>query len=315
MEKRTLGRSGLEIAPLMLGSNVFGWTIDQKRTNEILDAFVDLGGNAIDTADMYSSWVSGNTGGESETMIGNWLKSSGKRDRVIIATKVGSWTERRGLGGANIAAAVEDSLRRLRTDRIDLYLAHRDIPGTPQEETAAAFDALVKAGKVRALGASNFEAPRLASALAVSAQAGLARYEALQPQYNLVERAVEKDLLPLCVREGVAVIPYYALAAGFLTGKYRGAADKKKSMRGGQVEGYMNERGFRVLAALDAVSARRNATPAQVALAWLMAKPGVTAPIASATGVAQLRDIMGAVALKLDADDMAELDRANASSR
>ncbi|MBL8549769.1 MAG: aldo/keto reductase [Hyphomonadaceae bacterium] len=312
MEKRRLGRSGIEIAPLMLGGNVFGNNVDQAGTNAILDAFVDLGGNAIDTADAYSFWVSGHTGGESETAIGHWIRTSGKRERVIIATKVGMLPSRAGLKRANIEAGVEESLRRLQTDRIDLYQSHRDDTETPQEESLAAFDALVKAGKVRFIGASNFTAERLDEALKTSGAKGLARYETLQPHYNLMHRDLEADLQPLCVRENVSIISYFSLASGFLTGKYRSAADKGKSGRGAGMDRYLNEKGFRVLAALDAVSARRGATQAQVALAWLMAKPAVAAPIASATSVTQLRDIMGALTLKLDAADITELDAASA---
>ncbi|MGE0828958.1 MAG: aldo/keto reductase [Hyphomonadaceae bacterium] len=313
MAKRRLGRSNLEITPLMFGGNVFGWTADQATSELILDAFVDLGGDAIDTADVYSAFAPPNQGGESETVIGHWLKKSGKRARVIIATKVGMWAKRPGLKRANIEKAVEDSLKRLQTDYIDLYQSHRDDPDADIEETLEAFDALVRKGKVRAIGASNFEPARLSRALSVSAEKGLARYETLQPLYNLMERGFEQSLQKLCVDEGVSVIPYFGLASGFLTGKYRTAADKAKSVRGARVEGYLNDRGLRVLAALDAVAARQGALPAQVALAWLMAKPAIAAPIASATSVPQLQELMGAVRLKLSAEDLAALDAASAS--
>lgn len=312
IEKRTLGRSGIEIAPLMLGGNVFGWNVDQATANLILDAFVDLGGDAIDTADVYSAWVSGHEGGESETVIGHWLKTSGKRDRVVIATKVGMWPKRAGLKRVNIEAAAEDSLKRLQTDFIDLYQAHRDDEETEPEEFTAAFDALIKAGKARAVGASNFNSARLDTSLKASAAQGIARFETLQPEYNLMNRAIEADLMPLCAREEVSLIPYYGLASGFLTGKYRSAADKSKSPRGGRMDGYLNEKGFRVLGALDAVSGRHNATPAQIALAWIMAKPAIAAPIASATNVAQLHELMGSMRLQLAAADIAELDAASA---
>jgi aryl-alcohol dehydrogenase-like predicted oxidoreductase len=312
MEKRTLGRTGIAIAPLMLGGNVFGWTADEKQSFAVLDAFVDLGGDAIDTADSYSFWVPGHEGGESETVIGKWLKATGKRNRVVIATKVGMLPARPGLKRANIEAAAEDSLRRLQTDCIDLYQSHRDDMETPIEEALAAFDSLIKKGKVRAIGSSNFAAPRLSEALSTSAASGLARYETLQPAYNLMQREIEADLQPLCVDEGVSIISYFALASGFLTGKYRSAADKSKSVRGARMDQYLNDKGTGVLAALDRVSVRQSATPAQVALAWVMAKPAVAAPIASATSVEQLSEIMGALELQLTTEDVAELDRVSA---
>lgn len=312
MIKRKLGRTGIEITPLMLGGNVFGWNVDQAKANIILDAFVELGGNAIDTADVYSAWAPGNQGGESETVIGHWLKASGKRDKVVIATKVGMWPKRPGLRRANIEAAFDDSLRRLQTDYVDLYQAHRDDDAVAPEEYMAAFDALVKAGKARAVGASNFTAARLSQALGASAAGSLARFETLQPEYNLMERGIEAELVPLCVREGVSIIPYYGLASGFLTGKYRHADDKAKSVRGGRMDRYLTDKGGRVLKALDAVSERRSARPAQVALAWIMAKPAIAAPIASVTNVEQLHEIMGAVRLTLSDADTAELDAASA---
>jgi aryl-alcohol dehydrogenase-like predicted oxidoreductase len=296
----------------MLGGNVFGWTADEKQSFAVLDAFVDLGGDAIDTADSYSFWVPGHEGGESEIVIGRWLKATGKRNRVVIATKVGMLPARAGLKRANIEAAAEDSLRRLQIDCIDLYQSHRDDMETPIEEALAAFDSMIKKGKVRAIGSSNFAAPRLSEALSTSAASGLARYETLQPAYNLMQREIEADLQPLCVDEGVSIISYFALASGFLPGKYRSAADKSKSVRGARMDQYLNDKGTGVLAALDRVSVRQSATPAQVALAWVMAKPAVAAPIASATSVEQLSEIMGALELQLTTEDVAELDRVSA---
>jgi aryl-alcohol dehydrogenase-like predicted oxidoreductase len=315
MEKRALGRSGLSIAPLVFGGNVFGWTADAATSFRMLDAFVEAGFDAVDTAEAYSSWVPGHKGGESETIIGDWLARSGKRDQVVIATKVG-WHQgdQPGLlSAANIARGAEDSLRRLRTDRIDLYQAHSDDPQTPMEETLGAFARLIEQGKVRAIGCSNFSAARLREALDVSARLGLPRYESVQPPYNLYQRSdFESELAPLVQAEDIGVISYYGLASGFLTGKYRSEADLGQSVRGGGVGRYLNERGFRILAALDAAAARLGATPAQVALAWVMARPGITAPIASATSVEQLHEILGAADLRLDPDTMADLDRASA---
>ncbi|HZP88493.1 MAG TPA: aldo/keto reductase [Burkholderiales bacterium] len=315
MNKRKLGKSGLEIAPLVFGGNVFGWTIDEAASFKLLDAFVARGFDCIDTADVYSVWVPGHAGGESETVIGKWMKQRGNRGRVIIATKVG-WEmskDKKGLSKAYILRAVEDSLRRLQTDTIDLYQSHKDDAETPVDETLAAYDALVKAGKVRAIGASNFGAERLAESLKASDAHGWPRYQSLQPHYNLMERTeYERNLEPLCLREGLGVITYFSLAAGFLTGKYRSEADLGKSPRGGGIKKYLNERGMRVLAALDAVAARRDSPAAAVALAWLLARPSVTAPIVSATSMEQLNTIISAVDLKLDADDIAELDQASA---
>ncbi len=312
MQHRPLGRSGLSIAPLMLGGNVFGWTADEGTSHAILDAFVAGGFNAIDTADVYSSWVPGHTGGESETVIGTWLKARGKRDDVVIATKVGMWPAQPGLSAANIVAACEGSLKRLQTDYIDLYQSHRDDADTAQDETAEAFSRLVKAGKVRTIGASNFDAARLGSALKISADMGLPRYDTLQPAYNLVDRAIEGPLQQLCVDQEVAIISYYGLANGFLTGKYRSAADLGKSPRGPRSKALLeSERGQAVLAALDTVSAELGATPAQVALAWVMARPAVAAPIASATSLEQLQELMGAARLALDAGQMSRLDAAS----
>ncbi|MGI8841143.1 MAG: aldo/keto reductase [Caulobacteraceae bacterium] len=312
METRKLGRSDIAIAPLVLGGNVFGWTADEATSFSILDAFVDAGFNAIDTADVYSRWSPAGAGA-SERVIGAWLKASGKRDKVVIATKFGMEMaeDRKGLSAKWMKKAVEDSLTRLRTDHIDLYQAHRDDLDTPQEETGEAFASLVSAGKVRAIGASNFDAARLISANALAEKNGWPRYETLQPLYNLYDRvAFEGELAAACAAEGIAVIPYYGLASGFLTGKYRSEADLAQSPRGRGAKKYLTERGRRILADLDAVGARLTATPAQVALAWLMAK--VTAPIASATSVAQLGELLAAADLKLDAEAVAELDAASA---
>lgn len=312
MQKRELGGSGIAITPLMLGGNVFGWTADEAASHAVIDAFVDRGGNAIDTADVYSAWVSGHEGGESERVIGAWLRRSGKRDKVVIATKVGMLPKRLGVRSANIIAACEDSLQRLGVDSIDLYQLHRDDEATPAEEFMGALDELMRAGKVRAVGASNFKAGRLQDGLRASDDRGLARFATLQPEYNLMNRAIEADLMGLCERENVSLIPYYGLASGYLTGKYRTEADKAKSIRGGRMDKYMQGKGPAVLAALDAVGARHDASPAQIALAWVMAKPAIGAPIASATSVAQLDELMGALDVNLSAADVAELDRASA---
>lgn len=314
MHTRELGRSGLHVAPLALGGNVFGWSIDEAASFEVLDAFVDAGLSLIDTADAYSAWAPGNRGGESETIIGRWLKRSGRRDRVVLATKVGKWLPRKGLAPENIAAAVEESLQRLQTDHIDLYQAHADDPSVPLADTLGAFARLIEQGKVRAIGASNYDAARFAQALETSASHGLPRYETLQPEYNLVARqGYERELEPLIRAEQIGVISYYSLASGFLTGKYRSEADLGKSaVRAAAVGKYLNGHGLRVLAALDDVAARHSATPAQVALAWLIARPGVSAPIASATTVAQMQELAGAVTLKLSADDVEQLDLASA---
>jgi aryl-alcohol dehydrogenase-like predicted oxidoreductase len=314
MQKRNLGRSGLQIAPLMFGGNVLGWTADEATSFGLLDRFVAAGFDAIDTADVYSRWVPGHEGGESETVIGNWLKARGGRGKVVIATKVGlDKREGGGLARGHILAKVEESLRRLQTDYIDLYQSHSDDPVTPLEETLATYETLVKQGKVRAIGASNYTAPRLAQALKVSAGKGLPRYQTLQPHYNLYERkGYEQALEPLALREGIGVIPYYSLASGFLTGKYRPGGDFTRSPRGQGVKVMLNERGLRILAALDAVAARTGATQASVALAWLMARPGLTAPIASATTPAQLDELIAATRLSLDKEAIAQLDAASA---
>ncbi|HEY2661813.1 MAG TPA: aldo/keto reductase [Caulobacteraceae bacterium] len=315
MQKRKLGRSGLSIAPLMLGGNVFGWTADQATSFAILDAFVGEGFNAVDSANVYSRWVPGHVGGESEAVLGQWLKARGGRDKVVIATKLGMdmGGENKGLSAAYMVRAVEESLSRLQTDYIDLYQSHADDAATPLDETLEAYDRLIKAGKVRAIGASNYTAPRLAEALKVSSDKALPRYETLQPLYNLIERTgFEGPLQDLCVAEEIGVIPFYGLASGFLTGKYRSEADLGKSPRGRGAKRYLGERGLRVLAALDQVSAAQGATPAQVALAWLMAQPGLTAPLASATSVEQLIEIMGSVRLTLEADQLEALNTASA---
>lgn len=315
MKHRQLGRSSLQVAPLAFGGNVFGWSADEARSFELLDAFVDHGLNLIDTADVYSRWVEGNEGGESEAIIGRWLKQSGKRDKVLIATKVAKWDRYPGLSPINIREAVEDSLRRLQTDHIDLYQAHEDDPKVPLEETLRAFDDLVQAGKVRVIGASNFEATRLDDALKTSEEKGLSRYESLQPEYNLMDRAgFESALQPLCVRERVGVISYYSLASGFLSGKYRSEADLSKSKaRGGKVKAYLNDRGYRVLAALDQVAEVHSAKPAQVALAWVMAQPSIAAAIASATTVEQLAELAEAAELTLSSEQLDALKQASDS--
>ena len=311
MTKRRIGRSDLHVQPFCFGGNVFGWTADEAMSFRLLDAFVDHGFEFIDTADVYSVWVPSHSGGESETVLGNWFKTSGKRDKVVLATKVGFI---KGLKPAYIKQAVEESLKRLRTDRIDLYQSHKDDPETPQEDVLRAYDDLIKAGKVRVIGASNFTAARLQEALDISAKNNLPRYECMQPEYNLVERKVyEGELQDLCVREEIGVIPFFSLAAGFLTGKYRSEADLGKSVRGPRTAGkYLKTNGPQVLAALDQVAAAHKATCAQVALAWIMARKGLTAPIASATNLAQLEELLGAVKLSLSAADIVELDAASA---
>lgn len=315
MEQRQLGRSGIAVPPIVFGGNIFGWTVDAAASHRILDRLVEVGLTAIDTADVYSYWVPGHQGGESETIIGDWLAKSGKRDKVQILTKVGMkmGNGRQGLSRAWILEEIDASLKRLKTDHVDLYQAHKDDPDTPLEETLSTFADLIKAGKVRAIGASNYTAPRLAEALAVSARLGLPRYETLQPLYNLMDRAeFEAGLGPLCQKEGIGVINYYALAAGFLSGKYRSEADFGKSKRGASMTKYLTERGHKVLAALDQVAAAKGVTQAQVAVAWLLAKPAVTAPIASATSDAQIDELVKAAALKLSQAEVAALDAASA---
>jgi aryl-alcohol dehydrogenase-like predicted oxidoreductase len=311
MTHRPLGRSGLSTAPLVFGGNVFGWTADEATSHRLLDAFVDGGFNAVDTADVYSAWVPGHVGGESESVIGRWLKARGRRDDVLILTKVAMWPAQPGLSAANIAAAVEGSLKRLQTDYIDLYQAHQDDAATPIEETLEAFDRLVKAGKVRAIGASNFSPERLSASLKTSQALGLARYETIQPRFNLHDRdEVEGPLAELAAREGLGIIPYYGLAAGFLTGKYRTEADLEGRSRGRTVKQYLTARGLKILAALDAAAETVGASQAQVALAWIMAHPAVTAPLASATSVEQLNELMGAARLTLPAEVIAALNAA-----
>jgi aryl-alcohol dehydrogenase-like predicted oxidoreductase len=314
MEKRKLGNSGLEVSPLAFGGNVFGWTADETMSFKLLDAFVAAGFNLIDTADMYSSWVAGNKGGESETIIGKWLKRSGKRDKVIIATKVGKemGPGKKGLSRSYILQAVEDSLRRLQTDYIDLYQSHDDDTQTPLEETMETFGRLIKEGKVRAVGASNFSAGRLAEALQTSEKFGYPKYQSLQPLYNLYDRtAYEKELEPLCREKGLGVISFFSLASGFLTGKYRSEGDLANRARADMVKKYLNPRGYRILEALDEVARRQKVTPVQAALAWLIARPTVTAPIASATDLDQLNQLIEAATFELDPSSTALLDRAS----
>ena len=300
MKKRTLGRSGIDIAPLVFGGNVFGWTADQTRSFELLDRFVERGFNTIDTADVYSAWAPGLSGGESETVLGQWLTRRGRRDDIVLMTKVGLWEQRKGLSAANIEAAVEDSLMRLGTDYVDVLFAHIDDAQVPLEETLTAFDKLVKAGKVRALGASNYSAERLREALKVSQEQGLARYDIMQPLYNLHDRQdFESNLATLAQEQEIGVVSFFSLASGFLTGKYRSQDDIKGSARADFLQGYFTERGQRVLQELLAVSDELSAKPAQVALAWLLSRPGLTAPIASATSLTQLDEILDAVTLSL----------------
>jgi aryl-alcohol dehydrogenase-like predicted oxidoreductase len=315
MEKRKLGNLGLEIAPLVFGGNVFGWTVDEAGASALLDRFVECGLNMIDTADVYSRWVPGNQGGESETLIGKWLKQTGKRSDVLIATKVGLGRDKGGLSKEYILHSAEGSLKRLQTDYIDLYFSHQEDPQTPQEETLEAYAELIKSGKVRAIGASNFRPQTLELALETSSQKGLPRYGCLQPLYSLSERKqFEGALEEICLRQNLGVITYFSLASGFLTGKYRSEGDLANRSRGSRVKKYMNPRGFRILDALDEVSREYGATPAQVSLAWQMAKPAVTAPIASATNVKQLDELIGATRLKLDRAAVEILDRASAES-
>lgn len=315
MQFRTLGHSGIKVGPLAFGGNVFGWTADEPTSFRLLDAFVDSGLNLVDTADVYSTWVPGHHGGESETVIGNWSRQKGKREKIVIATKLGkSMGEgRKGLSSKYIMQAVEDSLRRLQTDYIDLYQSHEDDPATPLEETLGAFADLVKSGKVRAIGASNFSGARLQQSLDISSRLGYARYETLQPEYNLYARQTfESDLRPVCERSGLGVLPYFSLAAGFLTGKYRSEKDLAQSPRGTVVRKYLNERGYRILKALDEVSREKNATFAQVALAWLIAQRTVVAPLVSATSVTQWNELQGAIRLTLSEGDLATLNDASA---
>jgi len=317
MQKRALGKTGFDIAPLVLGGNVFGWTVDEKQSFAVLDAFVDHGFNAIDTADAYSTWVPGNKGGESETIIGNWMKANpAKRDKVVVFTKVGSemgGMKKKDLSERWILEEVENSLKRLGVEQIDLYFSHWPDPTTPYAETLGAYDKLIKAGKVKSIGCSNLDAAQLGEALKVAKNEGLPAYQVLQPEYNLYARPkFEGALAGLCIEEGLGVVNYYGLASGFLSGKYRSEQDFGQSQRGGGMGKYLNDRGLRILAALDTVSARQNGTQAEIALAWLMAAPGITAPIASATKTSQVESFAKAAALTLSAEDMATLNTASA---
>jgi aryl-alcohol dehydrogenase-like predicted oxidoreductase len=314
MEKRKLGNSGVEVAPVCFGGNVFGWTVNEQQSHALLDAFVAAGFNFIDTADSYSRWVPGNKGGESESIIGTWMKQRGNRDQVVIATKVGAdmGQGKKDLSRKYILQEVEQSLKRLQTDYIDLYQSHYDDLTTAVEETLAAYEQLVKQGKVRMIGASNFTPERLLRSLETSKQHGYPVYQTLQPLYNLYERETfERELEPICIEHGIGVIGYYSLASGFLSGKYRSAHDLSKSARGGGIKKYLNEKGFKILAALDAVAEQFNSTPASVAIAWLIARPTVTAPIASATSTGQLDSLVKAAQLKLDANAIALLNNAS----
>ena len=316
MRKRALGNTGLSIVPLVFGGNVFGWTIDEKRSFAVLDAFIDHGFNAIDTADVYSSWVPGNKGGESETILGRWFKARpGLRDKVILFTKVGSDLEqpgKKGLGAKWISQAIDESLARLNTDMVDLYFSHWPDPDTPFEETLSAFQRLLAAGKIRAVGASNLSVEQLAEALQAAKDKHLPHYQVLQPEYNLYSRAgFDGPLRDLCIKEGLGVVTYYALASGFLSGKYRSKADLGKSKRGEGVAKYLDDRGFAILKALDEVAAGHSAKPAEVALAWLIQREGVTAPIASATSVEHVESFARALELKLSAEDMVLLNQAS----
>jgi len=303
MEKRKLGSSDIEIAPLVFGGNVFGWTTDDNRTFELLDAFVDAGFNAVDTADVYSAWVPGNKGGESETAIGKWFKKSGKRDKIVLATKVGSemGPGKKGLSKKYILEAVESSLTRLQTDYIDLYQSHYDDPNTPIEETMEAYNELVKAGKVRIIGASNFSVDRLEESVKIGLQEGFTAYQTFQPEFNLFDRQdFEENIAPFTIDNNLSVISYFSLASGFLSGKYRSKEDLKGSKRSGMVEKYLTERGFKILSALDEIASEYNSNPATISLAWIIANPAVTAPIASATNLDQLKQLTEAATIQLD---------------
>ncbi len=318
MEQRELGKSGIKVGKLALGTNVFRWTIDDAMAFKLLDAFTGSGLNLIDTADVYSKWVPGNTGGESETVIGKWMKQNNKRKDVIIATKVGHTMGMgegmKGLSKKYIIEAVEASLRRLQTDYIDLYQSHEDDPNTPIEETLETYALLVKQGKVRAIGASNFKADRLEKSLEISEKLGYPSYQTLQPQYNLYDRAeFEKELEPLCLKKNIGVICFYGLAKGFLSGKYRTKEDASNGAHGNRVvTNYMNDRGMRILKALDEVSKQHSSNPARVALAWLMTRPSITAPIASATNLKQMEDLVQSVHLKLNKENIESLNSASA---
>jgi len=313
MKKRKLGNTGLEIAPLVFGGNIFGWTVDQAASFRLLDAFIAAGFNSVDTADVYSKWVPGHSGGESEIIIGEWMKRSGNRNKVIVATKVGMdmGDGKKGLSKAHILRAAEDSLRRLQTDYIDLYQSHIDDPDTPLEETLGAYAELIQRGKVRAVGASNHKAERLTAALETSRKCGLPAYQTLQPNYSLIERAeYESNLEPVCEKESLGVINYFPLAGGFLSGKYRSEKDAAGKPRARNVTKYLNERGFKIVAALDQIAKKYNATPAGISLAWLLARPSITAPIVSATNLDQLKDLISSSDLALDRDSIEFLNQA-----
>ena len=315
MIKRKLGKTGMEISPLVFGGNIFGWTVDEATSFKLLDAFVAAGFNSVDTADMYSRWVPGQAGGESEKIIGEWMKRSGNRSKIIVATKVGMemGDGKKGLSKPYILRAAEDSLRRLQTDYIDLYQSHVDDAETPMEETLGAYAQLIKQGKVRAIGASNFKAERLTAALETSKKSGLPAYQTLQPNYSLVERAeYESNLEPICQKEGLGVINYFPLAGGFLAGKYRSEADVLGKARARNVTKHLNERGYKILSALDQVAKKYNATPARISLAWLLARPSITAPIVSATNLGQLKDLISSVELALDRDSIEFLNQSSA---
>lgn len=313
MEKRKLGHSDLFVYPITFGGNVFGWTIDEARSFEILNGFTEAGFNFIDTADVYSRWVPGNSGGESETIIGNWMQQKKNRNEVIIATKVGAdMGAGKSLTKKYIFEAVEASLKRLKTDYIDLYQSHYDDPETPVEETLTAYDQLIREGKIRWIGASNYSAERLKESLETAQRLSLPKYQTFQPEYNLYKREeYEKEFEQIAITHQLGVINYYALASGFLSGKYRSAADLNKSQRGGGIKNYLNDRGFKILKALDEVSEQYNASVASVALAWLIARPSIAAPIASVTNLNQLEDLKKAAALKLNIEDIAILDEAS----
>jgi aryl-alcohol dehydrogenase-like predicted oxidoreductase len=315
MNKRKLGKTGMEISPLVFGGNIFGWTVDQATSFKLLDAFVAAGFNSIDTADTYSRWVSGNKGGESEKIIGEWMKRSGNRNKVVVATKVGMdmGLLKKGLSRSHILRSAENSLRHLQTDYIDLYQSHIDDPDTPLEETLGAYAELIQQGKVRAIGASNHKAERLVAALETSRKSGLPEYQTLQPNYSLIERAdYESNLEPVCVKEGLGVINYFPLAGGFLSGKYRSESDLAGKARARNVTKYLNERGFKIIGALDQVAKKYNATPARISLAWLLARPSITAPIVSATNLEQLNDLISSVDFALDSESVEFLNQASA---
>jgi aryl-alcohol dehydrogenase-like predicted oxidoreductase len=315
IDKRKLGNTDLMVTPVTFGGNVFGWTIDEVTSFEILDGFVEAGFNFIDTADVYSKWAPGNKGGESETIIGKWMKARNNRSSIVLATKLGSdmGEGKKGLSKKYVTEAIDASLLRLQTDYVDLYQSHYDDPETPVEETLEAFDQLIKAGKIRWIGASNFSAERLKESLEASKKLSLPKYQTFQPEYNLYNRKkFETEYEQICVDNQLGVINYYALASGFLSGKYRSEADLGKSARGGGMKDYMNDRGFRILKALDEVSEQYNSSPASVALAWLIARPSVTSPIASVTNLNQLQDLTRAASLKLDMEGISILDEASA---